>query len=685
MANIRKTFNFRNGVQVDDDNLIVNPLGLVGVGTTVPTEALDVRGNLKVVGVLTVTESYSSYATIGVGTITTLRLPNGTSSIIGAGISIKSGIVTASSGIITYYGDGRYLQGLPTSQWIDVDSGLGYTSIYAQGNVGVATNYPLYTFQVGGDADQTRFIRGVGIDSSGNIYGTGIVTSYKFVGIGSDLTLLNASNISSGTISADRISSIYNSSLPTNISVSGIITASTNFSGTLIGNVIGIVTGNLVGIATTARELTSDAKVTITSVTSSLSRSGIATVDTRLDINGSVGVGTTGSGVKADIHVVRSGISSIQVTSFSGESSITVGRTLEQKGSSGSLKYGNTSGLYPYSSSNSLDIINYSAGSINSYLHLENPSGINTGSFNWIYGQDPTNPLLTLTYKGNLGIANTNPTEKLSVSGNASVTGNISGSNVSAATSVTTQNLYVTGTAVLPPLAQTNLNLISGISTFNSIKVNDTANVGLRLGVGTDNVVNAYSIQVGTGAGGNVVTIFNNGIAIGSTTPSTAGINASGRECFFGAVGLGTDTLRCAADFSDAGKGGGEAYSFMLLPRLTSTERTGLSPVEGAVIYSTTNKQFEGYNGVSWFGVNGTSGIATVSQGLTGTPNVSVGILTATTVKIGTGVTINSTAGIVTATNGFISGVGTAVQITTVGNRIYFTVAGVGVTSLQLF
>ena len=42
MANITKSFNFRNGVQVDDDNLLVNPSGLVGIGTTIPTEALDV-------------------------------------------------------------------------------------------------------------------------------------------------------------------------------------------------------------------------------------------------------------------------------------------------------------------------------------------------------------------------------------------------------------------------------------------------------------------------------------------------------------------------------------------------------------------------------------------------------------------------------------------------------------------
>ena len=43
MANIRKSFNLRNGVQVDEDNLFVNSLGNVGLGTTVPSETLDVR------------------------------------------------------------------------------------------------------------------------------------------------------------------------------------------------------------------------------------------------------------------------------------------------------------------------------------------------------------------------------------------------------------------------------------------------------------------------------------------------------------------------------------------------------------------------------------------------------------------------------------------------------------------
>ena len=36
MANYTKSFNFRNGVQVDDSNFIVNSVGLVGIGTTIP-------------------------------------------------------------------------------------------------------------------------------------------------------------------------------------------------------------------------------------------------------------------------------------------------------------------------------------------------------------------------------------------------------------------------------------------------------------------------------------------------------------------------------------------------------------------------------------------------------------------------------------------------------------------------
>jgi len=53
MPSYNKSFNFRNGVQVDDDNFIVNPNGLVGIGTSIPTEFLDVYGTAKITGLLT--------------------------------------------------------------------------------------------------------------------------------------------------------------------------------------------------------------------------------------------------------------------------------------------------------------------------------------------------------------------------------------------------------------------------------------------------------------------------------------------------------------------------------------------------------------------------------------------------------------------------------------------------------
>ena len=46
MADIRKTFNFRDGVQVDDEVLVVRG-NRVGLGTTSPDQLLDVRGKCK--------------------------------------------------------------------------------------------------------------------------------------------------------------------------------------------------------------------------------------------------------------------------------------------------------------------------------------------------------------------------------------------------------------------------------------------------------------------------------------------------------------------------------------------------------------------------------------------------------------------------------------------------------------
>ena len=104
MANFNKSFNFRNGVQVDNDNFVINANGLVGIGTTVPTELLDVRGNVKVVGLVSATDiSARNVYITGISTYSSLNIGN---------ISISSGIITASTGIATYYGDGSKLSNI---------------------------------------------------------------------------------------------------------------------------------------------------------------------------------------------------------------------------------------------------------------------------------------------------------------------------------------------------------------------------------------------------------------------------------------------------------------------------------------------------------------------------------------------------------------------------------------------
>jgi len=89
------------------------------------------------------------------------------------------------TGIVTYYGDGRFLQGLPTSQWVDTNAGFGVSSIYnTGGTVGIATTNPQFTLQIGENPNQIGGVSGdgVGISSVGNINASGIISATTFVG-----------------------------------------------------------------------------------------------------------------------------------------------------------------------------------------------------------------------------------------------------------------------------------------------------------------------------------------------------------------------------------------------------------------------------------------------------------------------------------------------------------------------
>ena len=214
MADIRKTFNFRDGVQVDDEVLVVRG-NRVGLGTTTPDQLLDVRGNANITGVT----STVNFNVTGVGTFNQIKV--GSNIILDA----TSGVMTAT----TFKGDGASLSNIPTSQWTNVNQSGGVTSIYNDGSVGVGTTNPANPFQVGGDPNNGI---GVGFSTSGNIKASGIVTA-------------------------------------------------TTFSGTLVGNVTGNVTGNLTGnadtstfagvsgISTVAENLTGNPSISVTNVNAS--------------------------------------------------------------------------------------------------------------------------------------------------------------------------------------------------------------------------------------------------------------------------------------------------------------------------------------------------------------------------------------------------------------------------------
>jgi hypothetical protein len=555
MANYRKSFNLRNGVQVDDDNFIVNSNGLVGVGTSVPTEILDIRGTTKVVGLITATSATISNLLVpGIGTFTSLT--DGT-------VTISSGIITSSVGVATFYGDGSGLINIPTSQWVDVNTGIGITSIYAAGAVGVATNYPYYYFQVGGSPDTSS---GVGFNSTGDIKVSGIVTANAFVGDGGNITALNADNISTGTISTSR--------LPSNIIVSGIITA-------------GSFVGNLTGTASTANGITTTSIISVSGASI-----GVATVTNNLLVNQKVGVGTDNP--TTQVYIRQSGISSVHIQSVSNEASISVARSDSSGKGVGRIRFGNSNLSYVYSTDQSLDIINYDDGNVNYYLQYGS-AGVGTGNFNWIYGQNPNTSLMTLTYDGKLGINQANPISTLDVVGTSTVTGSsyVGGASTIAGNLTVGGSLSVTGTIL-----------------FNSQLVG-------TLGVSTSTSPTSYSLQVGGNPDSiNGVGISSSGNVKASGTVTATTISATAVNSTYANIsgiitassfGNGTGTANLSNINSESLNVSNTASistvfatTELVLPTYTNAERTGLSTSTGSVIFNTDAGKFQGYTGTGW-------------------------------------------------------------------------------------
>ena len=662
MANYNKSFNFRNGVQVDSDNFIVNASGLVGIGTSVPTRFLDVhgtsalRGQTDITGVtstgaLRVAGIATFHGDVGIGTTN----PTG-NALVGNTNVLNVGVVTANY----FFGSGLYMDdivGFTTDGWIvhQAKNTVGTrTGIATHLKVGIGTTEAdnAYDLMIGQNPTNAG-VEGIGFvgetgDSSGfgnQIIMSGQIQANSFVGIGTELTQLNADYLATGTISNNRLPVIDNTKFPNPTildsgngtlraefvqlgATTGVVTAGifTGTSSKFYGEHIGDVTGN----ADTATTLNSNSNVKTSGTLDANSLVGAG-----LSVSQSIGLSTTSP--NGELHVVgvnTTDAATIQVTSPDQASKLILGLNASaQDNNNGVLQFGNRSAGLPYSQPGSLDLINYSTGThqgnVNFYCDGSTVA-INTGSFYW-HGNGSTR-LAALTYEGNLGIGITAPQHKLEVNGIGTFISSLYagfdlevGNDLRVVSGVASAPAFIgdlygkdAGSVVdVTSIGCTQIT-VTGVSTIPYL----TMGIGATMIIGDPlNLFNgaaSASLVVSDGGGdGDNVSFFKDDGYLGIKTdidfsagvaPGATGLAVGKGAIFRTFIGVGETAPTAGVDFSCASDD--ITRRFMVLPKLTTTQRNALSGAavtDGALIYNITTDHLQFYNGSSWREITDTS------------------------------------------------------------------------------
>ena len=657
MANYTKSFNFRNGVQVDDSNFVVNSVGLVGIGTTTPDEHLDVRGNIKVVGDARIT-GYTSVTNIEVVGVMT----------VGAGITLDpgSGIITATK----FIGDASGLANIVAIATDGFIANVG--SLTTTAKIGIGNLSPTNQLDVSGDSKfvgVTTF-SGITTVTDGTLFANSL--SVKTLAVEGVSTFTGLADFNGGvTVNDIQI----NVSSPNEIDTSsGNLTIDSATGQTIVDdnlNVTGIVSAaDYKGLSNGAADFPSGLTATTASFSNDVTFVGVST-DIFFDSSGNAlafkddAVARFGDGNDLNIfhngldsYIAHTGIGSLVVRANSfnvrnllnNEDYITVeqnggvklfhndvskfetisvgasvynelrvaslnGGTSGLSPHFGSLRYGNeqANNNHPYSTRGSLDLINTDRGNINFYLNAESLAN-SFGDFFWHRGFNSAR-LMTLTGDtGRLGIGQTLPTHKLHVVGNANITAGADfGGNVDIQ-----GDLSVSGTFNSNIVGNVTGNLTghvlsAGISTFSD---------GLLVsGVTTSTSFKSDKIGVNVNVGSNPVEINSGTNRVFVTASGSLGIRTDetfGNSLFntgasvSNVVGVGTTLTRSAVDFADAGKnipsGSLANKMFMLPPKITTAQRGSLTGVSnGALIYNTDGDQLQVY-------INGWVGIGTTTK-----------------------------------------------------------------------
>ena len=437
MANIRKSFNFRNGVQVDNDNFVVNANGLVGIGTSIPTEAIDAIGNAKISGLTTT-------STLGVG-----ETANFFGDLKAGSINIDpvSGIVTATK----FIGDASELTGIVAISTIGfIAQGVG---IHTFKSVGIGTTNPEYHLQVG---ENPASGVGVGI-TDGGIVVSGVITATTFKGAfdGNVTGVTNGIAVTATKLETARDFNIAGDIEASTISFDG--TGNVSFASTLTSsfsaNTSGIISATkFVGVVTATEAGITTATITNANLT-----------------NADVGIGTFD-----DLRINKTTAASLVVTSTTN-SSVSIGESVGAGNSSAQLLYTPGTGR--------LDINNYDVGGVSINLHEGTGTGT-TESFNVNYDNDKK---FEVTYDGKVGVNKGGSTleANLDVGGTVKVSEHMSVSGVLTINQGGGNEITLGDGSNLPISQSQSFNITSGISTFNNLNVANNLSVGASITSGT--------------------------------------------------------------------------------------------------------------------------------------------------------------------------------------------------------
>ena len=476
MANIRKSFNFRNGVQVDNDNFIVNANGLVGIGTSTPTESLDLIGNAQISGLTTTTnlgvaQTSNFYGDVKVGAVN---------------IDPSSGIITATQ----FVGDASLLQNIfaiSTTGWV---AGVGLHTFRA---IGIGTDNPEYNLQI-----EENPATGIGIGmTDGNIIVSGNVTAAgNFIG---SVTGNVTGNLTGDVTGLSSTASKLETTTTFEITGDVVSNASQEFDGT--SNI------NLVTTLSSSFDANTTGKIIANSLESTFLSVGTGTI-TNATFSDAIIENVTVTGISTfdDIRIDRSTPANLTITS-EDDSSVSIGKSVGAGNSSAQLLYSPATGR--------LDINNYDIGGVRINLHEGTGVG-NTESFDI---QHNNTKRFEVTYDGKVGINRGGAAleNNLEVGGDALITGNGKVVGILTVTGTGGNTVTLGDGSALPVSDSQNFNTLSGISTFNDLSINN-----VQVGAGK-NVV----IGLGGAEGGESDLFVLGSVGIG-TTNKTNFIDADG-------------------------------------------------------------------------------------------------------------------------------------------------------------